>query len=148
MPPWYSYMELLSLSIQDPCPSTAQLTRLGVPATTCRSRSVVKVCRMNSRKHLHYSVWFKSAFTSTRTVEGSGIVTDLSTGGCRISSHTGAPAGTQLSLRIALEEKEGTPLEVRKALSRWARGMQFGVEFIEMHEEASRHLEHTLKPFE
>ncbi len=141
-------MVLISVSF----PSTAQLTRLGVQATTCattcRSRSVVKVCRMDSRKHLRYSVWFKSAFTSTKAVEGSGIVTDLSKGGCRISSHTRAPGGTELSLRIALEEKDGTPLEVRKAVSRWARGMQFGVEFIEMHEEASRHLEHTLKPFE
>ncbi len=103
-------MALLSVSFQYPCPSTAQLTRLGLPATTCRSRSQEPslFCLVQERVHIHQS-----------------------RGGL-----------------FALEEKEGTPLEVRKAVSRWARGMHFGVEFIEMHEEASRHLEPTLKPFE
>ncbi len=102
---------------------------------------------MDKRKHLRYPVRFKSTFTSTKAVEGSGIVTDLSKGGCRISSHTSARAGTELSLRIALEEG-GTPLEVPKVVSRWARGMEFGVEFIGIHEEASRHLERILKALE
>ncbi len=98
---------------------------------------------MDARKHARYSVRFKSQFSAAQAPEGAGIITDLARGGCRVTSMMTVPPGTEMKLRILIEE--GGEIEISRALSRWVRGMEFGVEFLETDPGASEQLHQLLK---
>lgn len=102
---------------------------------------------MELRKHIRFPVQFKSYFASGRVEDGTGVVTDLSRGGCRLCSITVLEAGTELTLRIEIPGRKAE-IAVAKAAVRWARGMQFGVEFIQMPEKASALLDEVVKGLE
>ncbi len=101
---------------------------------------------VDARRHRRYQVYFKSELSATQAPEGSGLIMDLSSGGCKVTSMLSVPPGTHMTLRIALEEKN-VELEL-KGVSRWTRGMQFGVEFIEMPQEVRDQLVQVLKQLE
>ncbi len=101
---------------------------------------------VDARRHRRYQVYFKSEFSAAQAPEGSGLIMDLSSGGCKVTSMLSVPPGTHMTLRIALQE-QNVELEL-KGVSRWTRGMQFGVEFVEMSQEVRDQLVQVLKQLE
>lgn len=86
---------------------------------------------MDARKHPRFAVKFRSSFSSSHMVAGVGTVTDLSVGGCRVATETAVTSGTMLEMRLQLPD--GQPvLEIGLATVRWARGGEFGVEFLRL----------------
>ena len=63
--------------------------------------------------------------------EGEGVVLNLSSGGCKISSEAGVNVGDAMSLIILLPG-ESAPTAVDLALVRWGKELCFGVEFVSM----------------
>ncbi len=95
------------------------------------------------RQYQRFPVEFNSYFATPKAVEGLGVVTDISEGGCRITSTTRGWPGTALRLRISSVEKN-LHIQVAEAQVRWARGGQFGVEFKEISDEDTRHLRQAI----
>ena len=60
--------------------------------------------------------------------EGKATTLDLSTNGCQATSLTQVQVGTTLRLSLFLHDQEW-PLRIDKALVRWVKGENFGLEF-------------------
>ncbi len=102
---------------------------------------------MNERKHLRFPVQFNSYFASPKADEGLGVVADMSTEGCLITSEARVQPGTALRVRISLPEIN-LHVQVAKAEVRWARDGQFGLEFKELSDQDSRNLQLAVMEFE
>lgn len=61
--------------------------------------------------------------------DSQGTLLDLSFGGCRISSGGPATVGNVLEITIYPAD-EPEPIHVGRAVARWARDGEFGVEFV------------------
>jgi hypothetical protein len=88
---------------------------------------------MEQRKHTRHQVEFPGDFSGD-DISGSGIVMDLSTGGCRVRSKVTTAAGDFIGLLISLPGHPA-PLKVSLAAVRWSIGNEFGMEFIRMDPE-------------
>lgn len=86
---------------------------------------------MDQRHAPRFPVQFRSSFSSPHIVAGEGQTLDLSLRGCRVETDTAVPPGTELELRI-YRPPEPTPIAVDSAAVRWARGREFGVEFLRL----------------
>jgi hypothetical protein len=84
---------------------------------------------MDSRKHPRFPVRFRSSFSSINLVSGTGILGDLSICGCRVASGTAVQPGTEVELRLEMPNKE-TPIVINRAVVRWCRDGEFGLEFV------------------
>ncbi len=60
--------------------------------------------------------------------EGEATVLDISTNGCRATSHTEVKVGLSLKLSIFLQDQQW-PLRIDHAVVRWVDGQAFGLEF-------------------
>lgn len=88
---------------------------------------------MDSRKYPRFPVRFRSSFSSINIVSGTGILEDLSICGCRVSSATAVQPGTEVELRLELPNKE-SPIVIKRAVVRWFRDGEFGLEFVAVEE--------------
>lgn len=70
-------------------------------------------------------------FFAAGTLEGEGTVYNLSKTGCHVRCETTVQPGMDLALSFFIPDY-GWPLRVDHAIVRWARGEDFGVEFVEM----------------
>src|ERR1044072_97097 len=61
--------------------------------------------------------------------EGEATVLDISTNGCKATSHTEVKVGSSLKLSLFLQDQQW-PLRIDHALGRWGEGKCFGLEFI------------------
>ena len=102
---------------------------------------------MEKRNHPRFSAQFNSYFSSPDEVEGLGVVTDMSAGGCRLSSETPVVPGTALRVRISIAENN-IHIHVPKAEVVWVSGTQFGMEFKEMDVDAKNQLQLAIDEFE
>ncbi len=92
---------------------------------------------MELRGSVRYRVRFHSSFSSAEIVAGEGVGLDLSVRGCRISSPTQVTRGTELQLHLILPENDHySPVDIERAVVRWTEGNEFGVEFLQLAEEA------------
>jgi hypothetical protein len=85
---------------------------------------------MMSRKHPRYRVEYGASFSGER-LRAPGVILDLSSNGCRARSANESSIGEALRVLIDVPRYD-TPLHVTRAVVRWARGQEFGMEFIEM----------------
>ena len=99
------------------------------------------------RKHPRFPVQFRSSFSSVNLVGGEGLLLDLSVRGCRVDSQTPVRPGTELRLQIHLFQ-DSTPLEIAVARVRWSQDQQFGVEFLDVHNDAWKRLCRVIKGLE
>ncbi len=76
-----------------------------------------------------------------------GLVYNLSTDGCKITSNTRVEAGTYLNLRLYLPGSPA-PVMVRLAAVRWSQGWDFGVTFLNMQGEDLQRLTQFLAVLE
>ena len=60
--------------------------------------------------------------------EGEATVLDISTNGCKASSHTEVKVGSSLKLSLFLQDQQW-PLRIDHAVVRWVDGQCFGMEF-------------------
>ena len=82
------------------------------------------------RKHPRFPVNFGSTFSGEQFA-GQGTIANLSVGGCSIDSQVTLTAKSSLALHIQLPDSQW-PLQIDRAVVRWARGHTFGVEFEQM----------------
>ncbi len=102
---------------------------------------------MDARKHLRFTVRFRSSFSSRHMVGGEGTVTDLSLGGCRITGQATVTPGSMLEMRFQLPDQP-LPLEIGLATVRWAKGPEFGVEFLQVRKEVEERLRQFMETLE
>lgn len=82
------------------------------------------------RKHPRFPVNFGSTFSGEQFA-GQGTIANLSAGGCSIESKVTLTTKSSLALHIQLPGSR-SPLQIDRAVVRWARGNAFGVEFEQM----------------
>jgi hypothetical protein len=75
--------------------------------------------------------------------EARGVVYNLSTEGCKITSDTRVEPGTYLTLRLHLPAPHA-PVEVRLAVVRWTQGWDFSASFLNMASEEFQRLNRYL----
>lgn len=85
---------------------------------------------MELRRHPRFRVQFRSTFAGYQ-IEGEGKAIDLSQGGCKIESDLRVPASATLELRLYVPDLDW-PVRVEQAAVKWARGQQFGLEFVRL----------------
>ena len=86
--------------------------------------------RKERRQHARYRVDLPATFSNNRA-SGFGVITEVSAGGCRVTSKTTIVAGEFGQLLINLPNGIA-PLAVSHALVRWVSGQECGLEFIRM----------------
>jgi hypothetical protein len=96
-------------------------------------RSVMDMKTEDRRATPRLHVQFRTTFSSSSTLEGTGIMLDLSTGGCRIESPVTVEPGVSLELRIYAPDIEW-PLMVEAASVQWVSGQTFGLAFFRVTE--------------
>lgn len=96
---------------------------------------------MKSRKHARYSVEYCASFSGER-LRAAGVILDLSSNGCRARSAVESTIGESIGVLIDVP-RYTAPLHVTRAIVRWSRGEEFGMEFLEM-DPADQHRLHQL----
>ena len=91
-------------------------------------QSVVDMKTPERRAMPRLRVQFRTTFSDSSTLEGTGIMLDLSTGGCRIESPVLMVPNVSLELRIYAPDIEW-PLMVEAANVQWVSGQTFGLAF-------------------
>jgi PilZ domain-containing protein len=91
-------------------------------------RSVMDLKTPERRAMPRLRVQFRTTFSASSTLEGTGIVQDLSTGGCRIESPVLMVPGFSLELRIHVPDLDW-PLMIDAASVQWVSGQTFGLAF-------------------
>jgi PilZ domain-containing protein len=91
-------------------------------------RSVVDMKTADRRATPRFRVQFRTTFSSSPTVEGTGIMLDLSSGGCRIESPVIVEPGMSLELHVYAPDLE-RPLMIEAANVQWVSGHTFGLAF-------------------
>ena len=96
-------------------------------------QSVMGMKTTDRRATPRLRVQFRTTFSACSTVEGMGLMLDLSMGGCRIESPVTVEAGVSLELRIYAPDIEW-PLMIEAASVQWVSGHTFGLAFFRIPE--------------
>ncbi len=83
-----------------------------------KSRRVATDCRLE--------------FVGEDELEGEAELLDLSSTGCMAKSEQVMPPGLHMKVSLFLSDGHEWPVRVEEAVVRWARGGEFGVEFLVM----------------
>jgi len=106
-------------------------------------RSVMDMKTTDRRATPRLRVQFRTTFSASSTLEGTGIMLDLSTGGCRIESPVTVEPGASLELRIYAPDIEW-PLMVEAASVQWVSGQTFGLAFFRLTKTEQQRLEQVI----
>ena len=98
---------------------------------------------MKSRKHPRYRVEYCGSFSGER-IRAPGVILDLSPSGCRARSDSPSTIGEALRVLIDVPRYE-TPLQVTRAVVRWSKGQEFGIEFIQMESADEQRLNQLMR---
>ena len=88
-------------------------------------------------------VQFRTTFSGSTTLEGAGIMLDLSTGGCRIESPVLMVPGFSVELRIHVPDLDW-PLMIDAASVQWVSGQTFGLAFFRITDAERQRLEQVI----
>lgn len=97
---------------------------------------------MDIRKVRRADVQWPVSFSGDR-LNGTGLVYNVSTGGCAIRSDRNFQKSAYLALRIELPG-QAAPLAVDMAVVEWAHQSEFGLRFISMQDAETSRLRNTL----
>jgi hypothetical protein len=101
-------------------------------------RSVMDMKTADRRAAPRLRVQFSTTFSDSTKLEGTGLLLDLSTGGCRIESLVAVEPGILVELRIHVPNFEW-PLLIEVANVQWVRDQIFGLAFVRIaHAERQR----------
>ncbi|MEO6308471.1 MAG: PilZ domain-containing protein [Nitrospiraceae bacterium] len=95
--------------------------------------SVTDMKTMDRRTTPRLRVQFRTTFSASTPLEGTGRMLDLSAGGCRIESTVTVEAGMSLELRVQAPDLEW-PLMIEAASVQWVSGRTFGLAFFRIRE--------------
>lgn len=101
---------------------------------------------MEQRKHVRYRVEYSASFSGDK-ISGQGLIVDLSSVGCKVSSTIAVGKGDFVGVLIDVPRYE-TPLHVNLAVVRWSHGQQFGLEFIQMEPHEQQRLRELIRQTE
>ena len=93
---------------------------------------------------LRLRVQFRTTFCAAHTLEGSGIILDISMGGCRVESSVPVTPGISLELRIHASNLEW-PLMIEEASVRWVSAQTFGLAFNKINETEQQRLDKVIQ---
>jgi PilZ domain len=68
-----------------------------------------------------------------------GVILDLSSNGCRAQSASESSIGESLGVLIDVPRYEN-PLHVTRAVVRWSKGQEFGIEFMQLEADDQQRL--------
>src|SRR5882762_9286566 len=85
-------------------------------------------------------VQFRTTFSGSTMLEGTGVMLDLSTGGCRIESPFIMVPGFSVELRIHVPDLDW-PLMIEAASVQWVSGQIFGLAFVRITDSEQQRLE-------
>jgi hypothetical protein len=88
-------------------------------------------------------VQFRTTFSGSTMLEGTGVMLDLSTGGCRIESPFIMVPGFSVELRIHVPDLDW-PLMIDAASVQWVSGETFGLAFSRITETEQQRLEQVI----
>lgn len=106
-------------------------------------QSVVDMKTEDRRSTPRLHVQFRTTFSASSILEGTGIMLDLSRGGCRIESPVTVEPGVSLELRIYAPDIEW-PLMIEAASVQWVSGQTFGLAFFRVTETEHQRLGQVL----
>jgi hypothetical protein len=84
------------------------------------------------RKSRRVAIGCRLAFVGEDEVDGEAEVLDLSFTGCMAKSDTEVHPGLLMKVSLFLSDGHEWPVRVDEAIVRWARGGEFGMEFLVM----------------
>ena len=84
-------------------------------------------------------VQFRTTFSGSTMLEGTGVMLDLSTGGCRIESPFIMVPGFSVELRIHAPDLDW-PLMIDEASVQWVSGQIFGLAFFQIRDTEQQRL--------
>ena len=88
-------------------------------------------------------VQFRTTFSGSTMLEGTGVMVDLSTGGCRIESPFIMVPGFSVELRIHAPDLDW-PLMIDAASVQWVSGQIFGLAFFQIRDTEHQRLEQVI----
>lgn len=91
-----------------------------------------------------FRVQFRTTFCAVPTLESTGIILDLSAGGCRAESTAALTPGLALELRMYAPGLDW-PLMVEAATVQWVSGQTFGLAFFRMIDSERQRLEQVIQ---
>lgn len=98
-----------------------------------KGMSVMDLKSEDRRATPRFRVQFRTTFSTSAKLEGTGILLDLSAGGCRIESPLTPETGFSMELRIHVPDIEW-PLMIEGANVQWVSGRTFGLGFVRLRE--------------
>jgi len=107
-------------------------------------RSVNDMKTTDRRATPRLRVQFRTTFSTSSTLEGTGIMLDLSSGGCRIESPVTVEPGVSLELRIYAPDIEW-PLMIEAASVQWVSGQTFGLAFFRITDAEQQRLGQVIR---
>ncbi len=107
-------------------------------------RSVMDMKMTDRRAAPRLRVQFRSTFSDSTKLDGTGLLLDLSTGGCRIESQVTVEPGLSLELRIHVPDLEW-PLIIEAASVQWVSDQIFGLAFVRITETEHQRLGQVIK---
>ncbi len=90
------------------------------------------------RPYRRIPTWYDSYYLSGSVI-GKGVVMNLSRTGLRVLGDHSLTPGTEVSIRITLKEGE-LPLEIPRAVVRWADHYEFGLRIEHLSSPAAHRL--------
>ncbi|MBH0198301.1 MAG: hypothetical protein HP497_02635 [Nitrospira sp.] len=90
-----------------------------------------------------FKVQFRTTFCASPKLDGTGIILDLSAGGCRVESSVALTPGMSLELRMYAPNLEW-PLMIEASTVQWISGQMFGVAFFRITESERQRLEQVI----
>ena len=84
------------------------------------------------RKSRRVTIDCRLEFTGEDELDGEAELLDLSSTGCMAKSEQVMPPGLRMKVLLFLSDGHEWPVRVEEAVVRWARGGEFGVEFLVM----------------
>lgn len=97
----------------------------------------------NRRATPRIRVQFRITFSATPALEGTGVILDLSAGGCRVESPLMLSPGASLELRIHVPDL-AWPVMVDAATVQWVRDQTFGLAFLRMKDSERQRLDQLI----
>ena len=101
--------------------------------------SVFDMKTSNRRGTPRLRVQFRTAFAVSSSLQGTGVLLDLSLGGCRVESPVIVEPGVSLELHIYAPDF-GWPVMIEAATVQWATGQRFGMAFFRVTDDEQQRL--------
>ena len=110
-------------------------------------QSVMDMKTEDRRSTPRFIVQFRAAISGPATLEGTGLLLDLSSGGCRMESPLAMEPGVALEVRIYVPDLEW-PLMIDEARVQWVSGQVVGLAFFRIRQTEQQRLDQVITDLE